>query len=142
LKISEVMTRDIEFIHESDTIADTARKMKELNVGVIPVFDENRLVGVITDRDITIRGVAEGLDPDSTKVGQIMTKDVISCTEDDDVSEAIKMMQVNKIRRLIVRDDQNKVVGIIALGDLAVNLSECLVGEALRDVSEPARPRR
>jgi len=136
------MTRDIEFIHESDTIADTARKMKELNVGVIPVFDENRLVGVITDRDITIRGVAGGLDPDSTKVGQIMTKDVISCTEDDDVSEAIKMMQVNKIRRLIVRDDQNKVVGIIALGDLAVNLSECLVGEALRDVSEPARPQR
>jgi CBS domain-containing protein len=142
LKISEVMTRNIEFIHESDTIADTARRMKELDVGVIPVFDENRLVGMITDRDITIRGVAEGLDPDSTKVGQIMTKDVISCTEDDDVSEAIKMMQVNKIRRLIVRDDQNKVVGIIALGDLAVNLNECLVGEALRDVSEPARPRR
>jgi CBS domain-containing protein len=136
------MTRDIEFIHESDTIAETARKMKELNVGIMPVFDENRLAGVITDRDITIRGVAQGLDPQSTRVGQIMTKDVVSCVEDDDASEAVKTMQINKIRRLIVRDDQNKVVGIVSLGDLAVNLNECLVGEALRDVSEPARPFR
>jgi CBS domain-containing protein len=142
VKISEVMTRDIEFIHESDTIAETARKMKELNVGIMPVFDENRLAGVITDRDITIRGVAQGLDPQSTRVGQIMTKDVVSCVEDDDASEAVKTMQINKIRRLIVRDDQNKVVGIVSLGDLAVNLNECLVGEALRDVSEPARPFR
>lgn len=142
MKISEVMTRDVEFIHESDTISDTARKMKELNVGVMPVFDENRLVGMITDRDIVIRAVAGSLDPRSTRIGQIMTKDVVSCMEDDDVSEALKMMQVNKIRRLIVRDDQNKVVGIVSLGDLATNLSECLVGEALRDVSEPARPQR
>ena len=142
MKIREVMTRGVESISEAGTIAEAARKMKELNVGVLPVFDNNRLVGMLTDRDIAIRAVAEGHDPKETKVNQIMTKDVISCTEAEDVSEAIKLMESRQIRRLIVRDDQNQVVGIVALGDLAVHLNESLVGEALREVSEPAHPRR
>ncbi|RJP17560.1 MAG: CBS domain-containing protein [Candidatus Abyssobacteria bacterium SURF_5] len=136
------MTRNVESIHQSDSIADAARKMKELNIGVLPVFDNNRLVGMITDRDITIRAVAEGYDPNTFNVSQIMTTDVISCNEDADVDEAIRLMETNQIRRLIVKNEENQVVGIVSLGDLAVHLSGALVGEALREVSEPARPER
>jgi CBS domain-containing protein len=142
LKISEVMTRDVEFINESDTVAQAARKMKELNVGIMPVFNNNQLVGLLTDRDIAIRSAAEGHNPESTKVGEIMTKDVVACHEDEDVNEALKIMEHKQIRRLIVRDEQNQVVGILSLGDLAVSMSEASVGGTLREVSEPAKPER
>jgi len=142
MKIREVMTRSPEYIHESDSVMHAAQKMKDLNVGVLPIFDNNRLVGMLTDRDIVVRCLAEGHDIKSTKISDIMTKEVVSCTEDEDVNDAIKLMESRQIRRLIVRDEQNQVVGIVSLGDLACSISECLVGEALREVSEPARPDR
>jgi CBS domain-containing protein len=142
VKIKDVMTPNVEFINASDSVADAARKMKEINVGILPVFANNRLVGMITDRDIAVRSVAEGHDPKTTTVDQIMTRDIVSCLEDEDVTEALKLMEENKIRRLIVHDDQNNVVGILSLGDLAVQLGASLIGETLREVSHPARPER
>lgn len=142
MKLRDVMTRDVESIKLTDSVAEAARKMRDLNVGVMPVFENNRLVGMVTDRDITIRAVAEGHDPKATKVSEIMTTDVVSCSENEDVDEAIKLMETRQIRRLIIRDDQNRVIGIVSLGDLAVHLSGSLVGEALREVSEPSRPER
>ncbi len=142
MRIKEVMTPSIEFIRSSDEVIQAAKKMKDLNVGVMPVFEGERLVGMLTDRDIVIRSVAEGHDPNKTKVDQIMTKDVVSCREDDDVTEALQLMENRQIRRLIVRNEENKVIGILSLGDLAVHMSSSLVGEILREVSEPARHER
>jgi CBS domain-containing protein len=141
--VREIMTRDVECASPDDTLQETARKMKELDVGPMPICDHDRVVGMLTDRDITIRAVAEGRDPRSTRVRDVMTQNVVSCYEDDAVEEAARLMQERQIRRLLVLDRSRQLVGIISLGDLAADTGDPYrVGEVLQDVSEPAMPRR
>jgi len=142
MKVKEVMTRDVEFIDSNDSIKQAAEKMKKLNIGVLPVKTGDEMVGIITDRDIVVRSVAQGLDPEKHKIIEAFSEGVIACKEEDDIKEVAQLMEDRQIRRVVVKDDQEKVTGIVSLGDLAVNIANKLVGEVLKEVSEPSEPIR
>ena len=143
MRISEIMTPNFEMIDSTSTLIDAARKMKAFNVGFLPVQEGNNLTGVITDRDIVVRALAEGRDLGSTQVKDIISSDVVYCFEDHSVEEAVKLMEENQVRRLIVCRSDRTPVGIVSLGDLAVRSGqEELYGEALEQISEPAAPSR
>src|SRR3954468_6841912 len=118
MKISEVMTRDVETIRPDQTAQDAARFMLKADAGSIPVTDGERLIGMITDRDIAVRGVAKGYGPD-TPVRELMTDDLICARETDDVEEVATKMSQAQVRRLAVIDDQQRLCGIVSLGDLS-----------------------
>ncbi|MBA2549239.1 MAG: CBS domain-containing protein [Burkholderiaceae bacterium] len=134
--IAEVMTQDVEVLRPDETLRDAARAMADLDVGSLPVCDGRRLIGMITDRDITIRAVAEGKGGE-TPVTEIMTDDVIWCTDTDSIDEVLQQMADAQIRRIPVVDDDRNLVGIVALGDIALE-EEADVDETLRDISMPS----
>ncbi|WNG52080.1 CBS domain-containing protein [Archangium minus] len=138
--IREVMTRDVEVINPSDTLRDAAEKMRSLNVGPLPVCDGQRVLGMITDRDIVVRGIALGKDPNSTQVSDVMSSGIEYCFDDDNADDILNRMKEKQIRRFIVVDRNKKLVGIVALGDLSGEVSEQKVGEALEGISEPSGP--
>jgi CBS domain-containing protein len=139
MKIDKITTHDPETIGPDAALPEAALKMKRLNVGILPVCDGNKLVGVVTDRDITIRGIAEARDPKKTKVSEVMTRKVVSCFEDQDLNEAVQLMEHHQVRRLPVLDRSNRLVGIMSLGDVAVRTQDLPVaGEILERISEPA----
>jgi CBS domain-containing protein len=145
MRLSEIMTRDVEVIAPDAPLAEAARKMQELNVGSLPVCDGQRLVGMVTDRDITVRATSEGRDPTTTRVRDAMTGDITYCYEDQDVAEAARLMEQRQIRRLVVLDRNKRLVGIVSLGDLAVeaeDLEDDELAETLEQISEPAQPQR
>ena len=143
MKISEIMTSHFEMIDSTSSLTDAAREMKSLDVGSLPVREGTRLIGIITDRDIVIRALAQGLDPNSTQVKDIISSEVVYCYEDDSVEDAARLMEEHQIRRLVVCDRDRTPVGIVSLGDLAVKTGkEELYGEALERISEPAAPAR
>jgi CBS domain-containing protein len=142
MQIKDIMTREVEVIHPDATLDDAAAKMDALNVGSLPVCDGDRVLGMITDRDITVRATAVGGDPKATKARDVMTADVIYGFEEQDVSDAARLMREAQIRRLIVLNRDKRLVGIVALGDLAVDSDEQLAGKTLKQVSEPAEPDR
>jgi CBS domain-containing protein len=119
MNISDLMHRNVELIKEDATIREAARRMKEAGIGVLPVVDDSRVLGMITDRDIVVRSIAHGDDPDKTRVSQAMTVDVEWCYDDHDIEIATRKMGDRQIQRLLVLDRQEKLVGIISLGDLA-----------------------
>ena len=135
-KISEVMTSDVKVARPEDSVQQAAAMMADQDVGSLPVCDGERLCGMITDRDIAIRAVATGLGND-TPVREVMSEEVIWCLEDDDTQEVLGRMADRQVRRIPVIDAQRKLVGIVALGDLAIEDEEN-VDEALRDISLPA----
>ena len=137
-KIREVMTRDVEVINPTDTLRDAAEKMRSLNVGPLPVCDGQRVLGMITDRDIVVRAIAIGKDPASTPVSEAMSPGIQYCFEDDDVDTVLDRMKENQLRRFIVVDKNKKLVGIVAIGDLSQEVSDATVGEALEGISEPS----
>lgn len=137
MQLKDVMTRAVEVIGPDASLQEAARKMKGLDIGPLPVCDGERVVGVITDRDITIRAVAEGRDPGHTRVRDVMTPDVEFCFDDDDLVKAARLMQETQIRRLLVLDRQKHLVGIVALKDLALAAKDpTLVGETVERISE------
>jgi CBS domain-containing protein len=139
MKIREVMTRAVETVRPDQTLQEAAAKMKSLDVGPIPVTEGDRLVGMLTDRDIVVRAVAEGRDSRTTKVRDAMTSDVVCCKEDDDVKDAAAKMKDRQIRRIVVVDAQQRVAGIVSLGDIAVDTSdEKMSGQVLEEVSKPS----
>ncbi len=142
MKVKELMTRDVEFVDTNDFIKQAADKMKALNVGVLPVKTGDEIVGMLTDRDIVVRSVAQGLDPAKHKVIEALSEGVISCNEEDDIKAVAQLMGERQIRRLVVRDNQDKVVGIVSLGDVALKMANSLVGEVLKEVSEPSEAER
>jgi CBS domain-containing protein len=144
MQVSEVMTPEVECASPSTSIQEAARKMRDLDVGPLPVCGDNdRLVGMLTDRDIVIRAIAEGLDPKTTRIQDMMTPDVIYCFEDQGLEEAAQLMKESQVRRLVVLNRDKQLVGIVSLGDLAVKTGdESLSGETLSHVSEPALPIR
>lgn len=140
--LSDRMTRGVRSLKPDDSIQFAAQAMDELNVGVIPVCDEGgRLVGIVTDRDIVVRGVAQGLDG-KTALSQLMSKDVKVCREDDSVEDAVRLMSEQQIRRIPVVDADQKLVGIVSLGDLSAEGSADAAGDALKDISTPSAPDR
>lgn len=141
MKVSEVMTRDPEVISPTSTLHEAARKMDELNVGVLPVCHGGRLSGVITDRDITVRASAAGESPETARVQDVMSMHPRWCYADDSVEDAERIMAESQIRRLPVVDSDKTLVGIVALGDLATEEASG-VREALRQVSELSEPDR
>jgi CBS domain-containing protein len=141
MQLRDLMTRRVEEIPAEATLVQAAAKMKSLDVGALPVCQNDRLVGVITDRDITVRAVAEGRDPTRTAVADAMSRDLVYCYEDDTVESAARLMEEKQIRRLPVFDRNNRAIGMVSLGDLAVrNRDDRLSGEVLERVSEPSQP--
>ena len=139
MKVRDIMTAGVECIQPTGTLREAARMMKDLNVGPLPVCGDNdRLVGMITDRDIVIRAVAEGDDPDATPVSSVMTPKILCCYEDQDISEAARLMEKHQVRRLAILNRDKRLVGIVSLGDLAVDSrDEQLAGHTLEAISEP-----
>jgi CBS domain-containing protein len=141
-RISEVMTRDVRSIAPQETIRRAAEMMDELNVGALPVCDGERLVGMITDRDITVRAVAAGTAPEAGKVGEVMSVQVRWCFENQPVDEVMEQMSDTQIRRVPVVDEAtHQLVGIVSLGDLATKHS-AQVDRTLEEISSPSEPDR
>lgn len=142
--VKEIMTRHVECVGPDATLQEAARKMRDLDVGPLPVCgDGGRLVGFLTDRDITVRATAEGRDPTRTTVKEAMTPEVVYVFEDQDARDAADTMAVHQIRRVLVLDKDKKLAGIVSMADLAVDGgTEVRPGQTLREVSEPAEPRR
>ncbi|MGZ3182916.1 MAG: CBS domain-containing protein [Telluria sp.] len=140
--VSDVMTRDVRTIAPQDTVRHAAQLMDELNVGSLPVCDGNKLVGMITDRDITVRSVAAGQQPDRARVADVMSTDVRTCGPDQPVDELLGQMGEVQIRRVPVVDQaSHRIIGIVSLGDLATRHS-AEIDRTLEEISEPARPDR
>jgi len=144
MQVKDVMTKGVECVLPNQSIAQAAKRMRKLNIGALPVCGENdKLVGIITDRDITIRAIAEACEPEETFVSDVMTPRIQFCFDDQDVTAAAELMEEKQIRRLAVLDHNKRLVGILSLGDLAVKTADDrLSGEALERVSQPARPLR
>jgi len=143
MRVNEVMTKGVECIGPDATLQEAAAKMKSLDIGPLPVCDNDRLVGMVTDRDITVRASAEGNAPTDVHVRDVMTPEVIYCFEDAPVREAARLMEQKQIRRLVVLNRDKRMVGIVSLGDLAVQTGdEQLAGNALEGISELHRPVR
>ena len=141
--IGEVMTRRPRTVHPNATVADAAALMRQMDIGGLPVCDGSRLVGMVTDRDIAIRSAADGRDPHLTPVRDIMSSGVAWATESDPVEEAARIMREHRIRRLPIVDERHSLVGMVSLGDLAVDINDKqLSGEALEEISEPSKPDR
>ncbi len=136
MRVCDAMTPDVQLCTPDDTLKDAAEAMAALGVGLLPVSDTDRLVGMISDRDIAIRGVAMGRGPDS-RVGDVMTTDVKYCFEDQDLEEVTANMGDLQVRRLPVLNRQKRLVGIIALGDIARVQAGDGTGEALGAISRP-----
>ena len=143
MQIRDIMTREVEVVSVDAPVRDAAAKMKQLDVGAIPVCDGLKLTGVLTDRDIAVRLAAEGRNPAETRVSEIMTRDLYYCFEDQDVEEAATVMEAGQIRRLPILDQDRQLVGIVSLGDISVRSDEKIAAaEALEGISEPATPKR
>ena len=136
MKISDVMTRDVQTIRPDQSAQDAARFMLKSEAGSIPVTDGDRLIGMITDRDIAVRGVAKGFGPD-TPVRELMTDDIICARFDDDIADVATRMSEAQVRRLPVVDENEKLCGIVSLGDLSREADTDCAAEALEGVSQP-----
>jgi CBS domain-containing protein len=139
MQLREIMTSNPVVLGPETMLREAAQKMRELDSGVMPVGENDRLVGMLTDRDITLRATADGKDPNTTSVREVMTSEVIYCFEDEDIGAAARKMEEHQIRRLIVLNRDKRLVGVASLGDLAVHApSDRLPGEVIEAVSEPS----
>ncbi|MEO7160920.1 MAG: CBS domain-containing protein [Polaromonas sp.] len=140
--VSKVMTRGVRSMSPSDTMVLAAQAMEELNVGVIPVCEGGKLVGMVTDRDIVVRGVAQELDATTTRLADVMSTNVRTAREHDDVDDVLSAMGEDQIRRMPVVDDKGRLIGILSLGDIAVKDPDDDVAASLGEISFPAEPDR
>jgi CBS domain-containing protein len=138
MRLSNIMTGAIQTVAPGASLAEAARKMASQDIGSLPVCSgERKVVGIITDRDITVRAVARGLDPNQTPVQDVMTREVLACRADSGIEAACELMESRQVRRIVVIDEQDAPIGIVSLGDLALSLRESQSGEVLKKVSEP-----
>jgi predicted transcriptional regulator len=124
MKIREIMSTDVKQIDSSATIRETAERMKKFDIGCLPVKENNKIVGIITDRDIVIRAVVQGEDPNNATITSFYTPEVFCCSQDDELADAVKLMEDAQIRRLVVLDQDNQAVGVISAGDVALRSNE------------------
>jgi CBS domain-containing protein len=139
MKVSEAMTRDVRIASPDETICDAARAMAALDAGVLPVADKDRVIGILTDRDIAVRAVATRKGPD-TPIGDVMTKDVKYCYEDEDLEHVASNMGDIRVRRLLVVNRDKRLVGIVSIGDIAAVKPRAAAAEAIAGVSRPGGP--
>ena len=140
MQVKDVMTRGAEVVRPDATLQEAANKMKSLDIGPLPVCDGDKVIGMLTDRDITVRATAEGLDPKQTRVREVMSKELITCLEDQDVKEAAELMQSKQIRRVPILSKDKRLVGMLSLGDLAHRTQDSkLAGKTLEEVSTPGK---
>jgi CBS domain-containing protein len=142
MQVKDIMTVGVDFCKPEDNLKTAADRMRDHNVGILPVMEEGKPVGMITDRDIIIRAIAEGRDPFNTRVSDIMTHDAFFCIEDMEVEEAAKIMEYKKVRRLLVKNSEHQVSGVLSLGDIAMSMTKELAGEVLQEVTGLAYPER
>ena len=143
MTLKDVMTPDVEVIAPEATLQQAAAKMRRLNIGPLPVCDGDQLVGMLTDRDITVRAMAEGCDPTTTTVREAMPPDLAYCFEDQTLEDAVQIMEQYQIRRLPILSRAKRLVGMVSLGDVAVSSgNETRVGETLKPILAPVEPRR
>ena len=138
MNLEEIMTSPVETVAPDTSLAEVAKKMLALEIGLLPVSKGQKIIGIVTDRDITIRAVAKGLDPERTEVQEVMTRDVFSCPASSDVTEACNLMEQKQVRRLLVIDAANAPIGIVSLADIALHLRREQSGEVLKRVSQPS----
>jgi CBS domain-containing protein len=136
--IADIMTRSIATVQRDETLQAAARRMQEMDVGSLPVLDGKAVAGIVTDRDIAVRGVADGMIPQESLVADVMTEDVRFCRADDSVEQVMEEMGDLQVRRLPVLDANNEIVGIVALADIATRQSTH-TDETLREISTPGR---
>ena len=140
MKVKDIMTRDVATLNPEDTVERAAQLMKQYNIGAIPVCKSEKIIGVITDRDIALRSVAEGENGRNQTVREVMSSNPVMINSETDVHDAARIMSERQVRRLPVVENNN-IVGIVSLGDLAVeSILQDNAGEALSNISEPATP--
>ena len=140
MQVKDVMTKGAEVVRPDATLQEAANKMRSLDIGPLPVCDGDKIIGMLTDRDITVRATAEGLDPKQTRVREVMSKELITCLEDQDVKEAAELMQSKQIRRVPILNKDKRLVGMLSLGDLANRIQDSkLAGKTLEEVSSPGK---
>lgn len=135
MQIKDVMSSEVQLVNLATTIDEASRKMKENDIGILPVADGDRLAGMVTDRDIVLRGVAEGRDLTKTTVRDVMSDSVLYCYEDQSPDEVLSNMGRIQVRRLPVLNRDKRLVGIVSLGDLAIDAEGGMAGEALEEIS-------
>jgi len=138
MQVKNEMTTKVEVANPGTSVKEVARKMRDLNIGVLPVCEKDRLIGIVTDRDITVRLTADAKNPATTKVKEIMSRKVESCFEDEEVEKIAEKMESRKVRRLPVINHDEKLVGMLSLADLALRGSRETACEVLEKVSAPA----
>nr|CAD6438820.1 CBS domain-containing protein [Rhizobium sp. Q54] len=138
MKVSEIMSRDVQIANPQQTIAEIARIMADKEIGFLPVGENDQLVGTITDRDIVVRAVADGMGGDA-KVREVMTEDVKYCFEDEDIDHITRNMGDVKVRRLPVVNREKRLTGVVSIGDAALS-ERTAAGAGLKEVSEPGGP--
>lgn len=136
MQIKGVMTPNPQVVRSDALLQEVAEKMSTLEIGVLPVCNGDRVIGILTDRDVTVRATAAGCDPTMIQVCDVMTTDIIYCFEDQDVSEAAKLMEDKQVRRLLVLNQEQHLVGIVSLDDLAAGGATKLAGETLKEVAK------
>jgi CBS domain-containing protein len=136
MRVSEVMTRDVRLISPDRSIEEAAAIMAEADIGALPVGEDDRLIGMITDRDIAIRGIAKGCDR-STTIGEVMSPDIKYCFEDEDIGHVAKNMGNIQVRRLPVMNRDKRLVGILSLSNIAMEGNQRQAAEVIKKVSEP-----
>ena len=134
--VKDAMTAEVKTAGPSQSLTDVARLMKQEDVGSVPVVDGERLIGVVTDRDIVVRGIADGSDPHAIKAGDIASRDVVTVRPDDDLDQALRLMAQHQVRRLPVVDDGH-LVGVVAQADVAQEAKEKDVGHVVEEISRP-----
>lgn len=146
--VADVMTRGVRTMRPDDNLVAASQAMEELNIGAVPVCDGERLVGMVTDRDVVVRGVAQEADLRQCKLSEIMSAHVRTVREDDDIQDVLREMSQAKVRRLPVVDRNDRLVGIVSLGDIAAKQVQTApqgqhqVGQSLREISDPSEPDR
>jgi CBS domain-containing protein len=140
MKVRDIMTKEVAYINPDSKITEAAQLMQKHNVGSIPVCDQSGVIGIVTDRDIVVRNIAHGKNPQDTPVRDVMTGQVNTASPDMDVDDVTRMMSMHKIRRVPVVEN-NQLVGMVALGDIATeNKFNFEASEALSEISTPAKP--
>ncbi len=138
MNVSNVMTTQVSWVAPEATLPEIARRMRADDIGSVPVAENDRLIGMVTDRDIVVRAVAEGVAIDRATARQVMSGKVLYCHDDDSVASALKNMGENQVRRLPVLDSNKRLVGVVSLGDLS-RAAEQAAGGALKQISRPGQ---
>ena len=139
--VRDAMTPNVRSAASTESLVDVARKMKEEDVGSLPVVEDERVVGIVTDRDIVVRAVAERLDPQSIRVGEVASRDVVTVEPEQDLNEALALMASHRVRRLPVVED-GRLVGVLAQADVALVAKDEEAGEMLEEISQPTSTAR